>query len=178
MALAAVCRFLTSGIDMHRRDFMMLGGAAAAWPLSARAQQPDRMRRIGILMTALESDPEYQSHVGDFRKEFQTIGWTEGRNLRIDYRWGAINAESRQQFARELVAIQPDAIFSQNTPTSETLYQETRAVPIVFVLVSDPIGAGLVASFPRPGGNVTGFIAMEATIAGATPLKLQKSLFV
>jgi putative ABC transport system substrate-binding protein len=151
---------------MKRREFIMLLGVAAARPVAARAQQPDGMRRIGVLMTALESDSEYQAYMSNFRKELQKLGWAEGRNLRIDYRWGALNAESRRQFAKELVAMQPDAIFSQNTPTTATLQQQTRTVPIVFVLVSDPIGSGFVTNFPHPGGNVTGFIAMEATIAG------------
>ena len=117
-------------------------------------------------MTALESDLEYQTYISNLRKELQNLGWAEGRNLRIDYRWGALNAESRQQFAKELVAMQPGVIFSQNTPTTATLHQQTQTVPIVFVLVSDPIGSGFVTSFPRPGGNITGFIAMEATVAG------------
>jgi putative tryptophan/tyrosine transport system substrate-binding protein len=154
-------------LDLRRREFIaLLGGAATVWPFRARAQQPDRMRRVGVLMTALESDSEYQTYVSNFRKELQNLGWAEGHNLRIDYRWGALNAESRQQFAKELIAMQPDVIFSQNTPTTATLRQQTQTVPIVFVLVSDPIGAGFVTSFPRPGGNITGFISMEATVAG------------
>ena len=103
--------------------------------------------------------------MSDFRKELQKLGWAEGRNLRIDYRWGAFNAESRQRFAIELVAMQPDLILSQNTPTTASLRQQTRTIPIVFVGVSDPIGSGFVANFPHPGGNVTGFITMETTIA-------------
>ena len=150
---------------MRRREFIALLGGAV-WPFAARAQQPDGMRRIGVLMTALESDSEYQTYISNFRKELQNLGWAEGRNLRIDYRWGALNEELRRQFAKELVAMQPDAIFSQNTPTTATLHQQTQTVPIVFVLVSDPIGGGFVRSFPRPGGNITGFIAMEATVAG------------
>ncbi len=152
---------------MRRREFItILGGAAAMWPFAARAQQPVGMRRIGVLMTALESDSEYQTYISSLRKELQNLGWAEGRNLRIDYRWGALNPESRRQFAKELLAMQPDVIFSQNTPTTATLHQQTQTVPIVFVLVSDPIGGGFVTSFPRPGGNITGFIAMEATVAG------------
>jgi putative ABC transport system substrate-binding protein len=152
---------------MRRREFItLLGGAAAVWPFAARAQQPDGMRRIGVLLTALESDSEYQTYISNLRQELQNLGWAEGRNLRIDYRWGALNPESMRQFAKELVAMQPDVIFSQNTPTTTTLHQQTQTVPIVFVLVSDPIGSGFVTSFPRPGGNITGFIAMEATVAG------------
>ena len=152
---------------MRRREFItLLGGAATVRPFAARAQQPDGMRRIGVLMTALESDSEYQTYISNFRKELQNLGWAEGRNLRIDYRWGALNEELRRQFAKELVAMQPDVIFSQNTPTTATLHLQTQTIPIVFVLVSDPIGGGFVRSFPRPGGNITGFIAMEATVAG------------
>jgi putative tryptophan/tyrosine transport system substrate-binding protein len=144
---------------MRRREFItLLGGAAAVWPFAARAQQPDGMRRIGVLMTALESDSEYQTYISNLRKELQNLGWAEGRNLRIDYRWGALNPESRRQFAKEVVAMQPDVVFSQNTPTTATLHQQTQTVPIVFVLVSDPIGSGFVTSFPRPGGNITGSI--------------------
>jgi putative tryptophan/tyrosine transport system substrate-binding protein len=151
---------------MKRREFISLLGGAAAWPIAVRAQQPDGMRRIGVLMTALESDSEYQTYMSNLRKELQNLGWSEGRNLRIDYRWGALNADLRRQFAQELVAMRPDVIFSQNTPTTATLHQQTQTIPIVFVLVSDPIGSGFVTSFSRPGGNITGFIAMEATVAG------------
>ena len=151
---------------MQRRDFIkVVAGSAVAWPLAVWAQQPDRVRRIGVLMSALESDSEYHVYVSDFRKELQKLGWAEGRNLRIDYRWGALNAESRQRFAIELVAMQPDLILSQNTPTTASLRQQTRTIPIVFVAASDPIGSGFVANFPHPGGNVTGFITMETTIA-------------
>ena len=144
---------------MRRREFItLLGGAAAVWPLAAQAQQPEGMRRIGVLMTALESDSEYQTYISNLRQELQNLGWAEDRNLRIDYRWGALNPESRRQFAKELVAMQPDVVFSQNTPTTTTLHQQTQTVPIVFVLVSDPIGSGFVTSFPRPGGNITGSI--------------------
>jgi putative ABC transport system substrate-binding protein len=153
--------------QLRRREFItILGGAATVWPFAARAQQPDGMRRIGILMTALESDTEYQTYISSLRKELQNLGWSEGRNLRIEYRWGALNVDLRRQFAEQLIALQPDVIFSQNTPTTATLHQQTKTVPIVFVLVSDPIGAGFVTSFSRPGGNITGFLSMEATVAG------------
>ena len=154
-------------ISVRRRELILaLGGVAAAWPRAVLAQQTDRMRRVGVLMTALESDSEYQTYISSLRKELQNLGWSEGRNLHIDYRWGALNADLRRQFAQELIALQPDVIFSQNTPTTATLHQQTKTVPIVFVLVSDPIGGGFVTSFSRPGGNVTGFLAMEATVAG------------
>lgn len=117
-------------------------------------------------MTALESDSEYQTYISSLRKELQNLGWAEGRNLRIDYRWGALNADLRRQFAQELIAMHPDVIFSQNTPTTATLHQQTQTIPIVFVLVSDPIGSSFVTSFSRPGANITGFLAMEATVSG------------
>jgi putative ABC transport system substrate-binding protein len=153
---------------MRRREFItLLGGAAAGWPLAAHAQQPDGMRRIGILMAIAESDPEGQARVAGFREGLRKVGWAEGRNIRIDTRWAPPrDAEARQRFAKELVALRPDLILAQATPTTATLLQQTRTIPIVFVGVSDPIGSGFVASFPRPGGNVTGFITMEPTMAG------------
>ena len=152
---------------MKRREFItLLGGAAAAWPLAARAQQPERMRRIGVLMGYAESDPEAQACVAAFREGLQKLGWTEGRNIRIDTRWATLDAESMQRFAKELVALQPDLILSQTTPTTAALLQQTRTIPIVFAIVADPVGSGFVASFPRPGGNVTGFTIIEPTMAG------------
>jgi putative ABC transport system substrate-binding protein len=151
---------------LKRRDFItLLGGAAAGWPLAARAQQTGQMRRIGMLMPLAESDPEAQAFLAAFREELQHVGWTEGRNIRIDIRWGR-DAESRQRFAKALVALQPDLILSQSTPNTAALLQQTRDIPIVFVQVTDPVGSGFVASIPRPGGNVTGFITMEQTMAG------------
>jgi putative tryptophan/tyrosine transport system substrate-binding protein len=152
---------------VRRRDFIIgTTGLVIAGPLAARAQQTQGIRRVGVLMTALESDSEYQTYISALRRELQNLGWAEGRNLRIDYRWGALNPESRRQFANELIAMQPDVIFSQNTPTTATLHQQTQTIPIVFVLVSDPVGGGFVKSFSHPGGNITGFIAMEATVSG------------
>jgi ABC-type uncharacterized transport system substrate-binding protein len=152
---------------VRRREFIaLLGGAAAAWPLAARAQQPERMRRIGVLMSLAESDPEAQARVAAFRKGLQTLGWAEGRNVRIDIRWAASDAALMQRFAKELIALQPDLILSHNTPTTASLLQQTRTIPIVFVVVSDPVGSGFVASFPQPGGNVTGFTNIEPTMAG------------
>ena len=150
-----------------RREFItLLGGAAAAWPLPLSAQQPDRMRRIGVLMAVAENDHEYQAFLAAFREELQKLGWVEGRNIRIDTRWAALDADAMQRFAKELIALQPDLIVSQSTPTTAILLQQTRTVPIVFALVVDPVGSGLVATLPRPGGNVTGFIAMEGSLAG------------
>jgi putative tryptophan/tyrosine transport system substrate-binding protein len=153
---------------MRRREFItLLGGAAAAWPVAARAQQPEQTRRIAVLMGYAENDPEGQARLTSFRKGLQKLAWAEGRNIRIDTRWATPgDAESRQRFAQELVALQPDLILSHGTPTTATLLQQTRTIPILFAGVSDPVGSGFVASFPRPGGNVTGFITMEPTMAG------------
>ena len=152
---------------MIRRAFITLLGGAAAWPLAARAQQNERMRRIGVLMAYAESDPEGQARIAAFREGLQKLGWTEGRNTRIDTRWTTpADAESRQRFAKELVALQPDVILSHTTPTTAALLQQTHTIPIIFATVSDPVGSGFVASFPRPGGNVTGFTDIQPTIAG------------
>jgi putative ABC transport system substrate-binding protein len=124
------------------------------------------MRRIGVLMAYAENDRVYQANLAAFREELQKLGWTEGHNIRIDYRWGALSPELRQRFAKELIALEPELILSPTTPTTTTLLQQTRTIPIVFVQVADPIGSGFVASFSRPGGNVTGFISMEPTMAG------------
>jgi len=151
---------------MRRREFItLLGGAALALPRVALAQ--DRMRRIGVLMGYAESDREAQAWVAAFREGLQKLGWAEGRNIRIDTRWATpSDAEARQRFAKELVALQPDVIISHNMPTTAALLQQTRTIPIVFAIVSDPVGLGFVASFPRPGGNVTGFTLFEPTMAG------------
>ncbi len=146
----------------------MIGfGAMIAWPLAANAQQPERMRRIGVLMAYAESDREGQAWVAAFWEGLQKLGWTEGRNTRIDTRWTTpADAESRQRFAKELVALRPDVILSHTTPTTAALLQQTRTIPIIFATVSDPVGSGFVASFPQPGGNVTGFTLIEPTMAG------------
>jgi ABC-type uncharacterized transport system substrate-binding protein len=152
---------------MKRREFItLLGGSAAAWPIAGRAQQTERIRRVGVLVSPSESDREGQARVASFREELQKLGWAEGRNTRIDYRWGALDAESAQRFAKELAALQPDVILTSNTPTTVAMLQETRIIPIIFVNVADPMGSGLVASFSRPGGNVTGFTNIEPTMAG------------
>ena len=149
---------------MRRRQFITLLGGAAAWPLAARAQEP---RRIGVLMGYAESDREAQAWVAAFREGLQKLGWADGRNVRIDTRWAIPDdAESRQRLAKELIALQPDLILSGNTPTTAALLQQTRTIPIIFVSVSDPVGSGFVASFTRPGGNVTGFTNIEPTMAG------------
>jgi ABC-type uncharacterized transport system substrate-binding protein len=151
---------------MKRRTFLTLLGGAAAWPLAARAQQTDRVRRIGVLMAFAESDPEAQARAAAFREGLQKLGWAEGRNIVIDTRWTTPDSETMQRFAKELVALQPDVLFVHTTPATRALQQETRAIPIVFVQVADPVGSGIVASFSRPGGNVTGFTTLEPTMGG------------
>jgi putative ABC transport system substrate-binding protein len=153
---------------MRRREFITLLGSATAWPLATRAQQPgERVRRIGVLMGFPESDAEAQAYIAAFRGGLQKLGWTEGRNVRIDTRWATpADAHSMQQFAKELVALQPDLIISNTTPTTAALLQHTRSIPIVFAMVVDPVGTGFVTSFPRPGGNVTGFVVTEGSLGG------------
>jgi putative ABC transport system substrate-binding protein len=153
---------------VRRREFITLvGGAAAGWPLAARAQQPDGMRRIGILFSVSESDREGQAWLSAFREGLQQLGWMAGRNIRLDYRWAApSDAGSRQQAAKELVALQPDLILAQNTVSTASILQETHSIPIIFANVVDPIGSGFVASLARPGGNVTGFTLVESSIVG------------
>jgi putative tryptophan/tyrosine transport system substrate-binding protein len=148
---------------MKRRKFIALLGSAAAWPLAARAQQPERMRRVGALM----GYPEAQSELASFLQELQKLGWVEGHNFRIDTRWGIpADPDSMHRFARELVALQPDLILSQSTPATAALLQETRVIPIVFTIVADPVGSGFVASLARPGGNATGFTPFEPSLGG------------
>ena len=150
---------------MKRRAFIsLLGGAAAGWPLAARAQE--RMRHIGVLMGYAESDREGQANFAAFQGGLQKLGWMEGRNIRIDARWASTEADLVQRFANELVALQPDVIVTQNTPITAAMLQQTRTIPIIFANVSDPVGSGFVAGLPRPGGNVTGFIDMEGSMAG------------
>jgi ABC-type uncharacterized transport system substrate-binding protein len=153
---------------MTRRTFLCgLAIGTLATPLAAETQQAGQLRRIGVLMGLGESrDPRGQARVAAFREGLQTLGWAEGLNIRIDIRWATTSdAALMQRFAKELVALQPDLILSHNTPTTATLLQQTRTIPIVFAVVSDPIGSGFVASFPRPGGNVTGFTNIEPTMA-------------
>ena len=152
---------------MRRREFITLLSGAAVWPLAARAQQPERMRLIGVLMGYDESDLEAQAQIAAFRDGLQKLGWMEGRNTRIDTRWATpIDAAAMQQFAKELVALQAEVILASTTPTTAALLQQTRTIPIVFATVGDPIGSGFVASFPRPGGNVTGFVTIEGSLGG------------
>ena len=151
---------------MKRREFLGVLGGAASWPLAARAQQSDRVRRIGVLMGYAESDAEGQAYVAIFREGLQKLGWAEDRNFQIDIRWATSDPEAVQRLAKELVALQPDVILSPTTPTTAALLQQTRTIPIIFAIVSDPVGSGFIASFAKPGGNVTGFIILEPTLAG------------
>ena len=153
---------------MNRRAVIALlsavGGAAAS-PLRVGAQR-ERMRRIGVLMSWAADDPESLARLAAFEEGLQKLGWTEGRNIRIDTRWATSDAALMQRFAKELVPLQPDVILSPTTATTTSILQQTRAIPVIFVAVSDPIGSGFVASFKEPGGNVTGFINVEPTMAG------------
>jgi len=152
---------------IRRRDFIaLLGGGAVAWPLAARAQQPERMRRIGVLMGWNERDREAQSNLAAFVQELQQLGWTDGRNMRIDYRWSNGDVDRMQVFAKELADSAPDAILAHTTPVTAALQQVTRTIPIVFVIVSDPVGEGFVAGLSHPGGNITGFIHTEGEFTG------------
>jgi putative ABC transport system substrate-binding protein len=153
---------------MKRREFIALfGGGAIAWPLAARAQQPDRMRRIGVLAGLAEDDPEMMARLAGFRQGLQKRGWSEGRNVSIDARFAPnSSADQMQVLAKELIALQPDVILAQSTPVVAALQRESRAIPIVFAGVADPIGSGFVASMPRPGGNITGLMLFEASVTG------------
>src|SRR5229473_6840591 len=151
---------------MKRREFIsLLGGAAAAWPLAARAQG-ERMRRIGVLLPATADDPEFQARVGAFLQGLALLGWTIGRNVRIDIRWATANAADIRRHAAELAALAPDVILAHGASSVGPLLQATRTVPIVFPVAGDPVGAGLVDSLARPGGNVTGFMAFEYSLSG------------
>jgi putative tryptophan/tyrosine transport system substrate-binding protein len=146
---------------VQRREFITLLGGVAAWPIAARAQQPDRMRLIGVLMAYAESDSTAQSWLAAFRVALAKLGWTEGTNLRIELRWSAADADRIRALAKELVDLQPNAIFAVTTPATGALARETRTIPIVFAGVSDPIGSGFAANLAHPGGNITGFMAND-----------------
>jgi putative tryptophan/tyrosine transport system substrate-binding protein len=151
---------------MRRREFIAGLGSATAWPLAVRAQQSDRPRRLGVLSPNEESDSGMKAYVAGFTQALAELGWTDGRNLRIDMRWAGGGVDRIRMFAKELIGLQPDVILSISTPVTAVLLRETRTIPIVFTAVSNPVGDGFVASLTRPGGNVTGFMIQEATIAG------------
>src|SRR3974390_3944451 len=139
------CRLLSLGPDMQRREFITLVGGAVAWPLAARAQQPERVRRIGVLMAFAENDPEAQSWVAGFREELGKLGWTD-HNIQIDTRWATADVEALQRFAKELVALQPDFVLTGSTPATAAMQRQTSSIPILFVMVGDPVGSGFAAS--------------------------------
>jgi putative tryptophan/tyrosine transport system substrate-binding protein len=152
---------------VNRREFItFLGGAAAAWPLAARAQQTERMRRIGVLTPWASNDAEAQDRVTAFVQAMQQLGWTVGRSVRIDYRWGDGKADMTRKYATELVALAPDVILALSSAAVAPLLEATRTVPIVFAGIADPVAAGYVESLARPGGNVTGFTIYEYSIGG------------
>jgi putative tryptophan/tyrosine transport system substrate-binding protein len=153
-------------LRMRRREFVALLGSAAAWPLAARAQQPERMRRIGVLMGFAENDEVWQSYLAAFKRALQELGWIEGRNLRLYYRWPGESSERTRMAAEELVALAPDLLFVTTNPALSAVMQATRQIPIVFTWVSDSVGSGFVASLARPGGNVTGFHNFEPSMGG------------
>jgi putative tryptophan/tyrosine transport system substrate-binding protein len=159
---------------MERRSLITLLAGAAAWPLGAHAQQPDRIRRIGAF-AGIEEDAEGQARFAAFLQGLQQLGWTDGRNVRIDYRWGGGNADNIRKQAAELAALAPDVILAAGAAVAGPLLQATRTVPIVFVIVPDPVGAGFVDSLARPGGNATGFITYEYSIS-AKWLELLKQI--
>ena len=161
-------------IDIGRRQFVSaLGGGMIAWPLAARAQQGERMRRIGVLLPVAADDPDPQAFYAAFVQRLQQLGWTDGRNVRIDTRWGAGNAADSRKYATELVALAPDVILAVGVSV-EPLLEATRTVPIVFTIVPDPVGSGFVDSLSRPGGNATGFLMFEYSLCGKWPELLKE----
>src|SRR5262252_7177579 len=159
----------------NRREFITLLGGAAAWPLAARAQQSERMRRIGVLMPSAADDPEFQARMTAFVQGLAQLGWLDGRNVRIDTRWGVADTDRIRKYAAELLALAPDVIMANSSASLAALLQATRTVPIVFTAVGDPVGAGYVDSLARPGGNATGFTVFEYSIA-AKWLELLKEI--
>jgi putative tryptophan/tyrosine transport system substrate-binding protein len=152
--------------DMRRREFITLLGGAATWPLTARAQQPDRMRRVGLLMGYPEGDVVGQASAGAFQRRMQELGWAEGRNIQIETRWAGADPDKARTFAKELVGMTPDVIVPSTNLVTAILQRETVTIPIVFVLVGDPVGSGFVATMARPGANLTGFSVFEPAIGG------------
>jgi putative ABC transport system substrate-binding protein len=152
--------------QLNRRDFISVLGCAVAWPIATGAQQMIQKRRIAVLMAYEESVAEAQAWVAAFREAFRKLGWMEGGDFQIDVRWATGDKATIARFAKEMVASQPDLILSSSTPTTAALLEQTRTIPIVFGIVTDPVGSGFVTSFPRPGGNATGFTNFEPTMGG------------
>ena len=150
---------------MRRRELIALvGGAAVAWPITARAQQTERMRRLGVLMAVAESDADARKGISILQESLQKLGWKDGNNIRIDYRWGNGNPDRIQDLAKELVDLQPDVLVGHSTPSAKGLLKQTHTIPIVFLSVTDPLGQGLVSSLSHPGGNITGFADFEVSL--------------
>jgi putative ABC transport system substrate-binding protein len=161
---------------MRRRDFIkVIGGTAASWPVTARAQQAERIRRVGVLFSVAESDPQLQSLMSITRQRLEELGWSEGRNIRTEVRWAAGDNDRLRVHAAELAQLKPDVIIGEGTPVVAVLQQATRTIPIVFLNANNPVGSGLVASIARPGGNITGFVSFEATM-GAKWLQTLKEI--
>lgn len=150
----------------RRRDFIAALGGAAAWPIAAHAQLPDRVRRIGVLMDSAEDEPEGQTRIAAFRQGLRELGWIEGRNVRLEYRWAGGDIDHIRTYAAEMVALAPDVIVANGTSVVDALHQATRSIPIVFVLSNDPVGLGHVANMAKPGGNITGFTFIELSVVG------------
>ena len=160
---------------MRRRDFIRIIGSMVTWPLAAYAQQPEQMRRIGVLMNRSEGDPEGQPRLAAFRQALEQLGWKEGRNIRVDVRWGEDKVDLERKYAAELVALKPEVILASGTMSVSALQALSRTVPIVFAAVADPVGAGFVESMARPGGNATGFMIYEYSL-GAKFLELLREI--
>ena len=152
---------------MKRREVIkLIGGAAASWPLAVRAQQNDEIRRVGVVVNVAPDDPEAQTSIAAFKQAMQQLGWSEGRNLQIDFRGAAGDPERMQAFAKEIVALRPHVILTRSTPVTAAFLEQTRAIPIVFTVVSDPVGDHFVESLARPGGSATGFTNVESSLTG------------
>ena len=160
---------------MRRRNFITFLGGAAAWPLAARALQPDRMRRIGVLMSLAEHDPGAMGEISALEDGLRILGWTNGGNVEMIYRWPGGDTERAREFAKEVIALRPDVMVARSTPATRALMGETRTIPIVFVQVADPVASGIVDNLARPGGNVTGFTNVEPSVGGKW-LELLKDL--
>jgi putative ABC transport system substrate-binding protein len=153
-------------LEIRRRDFITFFGGAAAWPLAARAQQGNRMRRIGVLIPYDENDPEGRRRYSAFTQALVGFGWTDGRNVRVDVRWGSADINRIRALAQELVGLQPDIILANGTPETAAVQRETRTIPIVFASATDPVASGIVERLDRPSGNITGFATLEASLGG------------
>jgi putative tryptophan/tyrosine transport system substrate-binding protein len=163
-----------SGAAMRRRDFLGVVAGSAVWPIAARAQQDDRMRRIGVLFGLATNDPEAKAYVAALQQGLQEAGWSVGRNMRIDYRWSGGNAEDARKYAMELVTLGPDVLVATGGASIGPLFQATRSIPIVFANVPDPVGSGFAESLSRPGGNTTGFLQFEYSLCGKWPELLKQ----